>query len=265
MELHIEVIGLCMFVHPAEAEGTHVLMPHAHAAGVEQHFACCLFPGQSKKVPIEGHAIEFDVKGSGSLYLPDDPPVINAGRYANKTVDAAQWGTKPRGSVAARVTIPPAAVIHYAETAEYEVIVDGTSDDRKPLTHKVVWRITDITGPVTWNVQRLTYSNGHGPAPAPTPSSGTFPYTAGATVKVTVECQPRPIPTEPIPYNEEAHHFRAYLALFRPPVGKSVRLKMKSDTSALRQTPDLPEDPAALRDQPFSLAYNCMLGQAPAG
>jgi hypothetical protein len=264
MELHIKFTGLCLFVHPAGAARTHVLMPHAHdhGGGIEPHFVRCRFPG-GNPVRIEGYAIEFSANTSAAQGAPD-ARVVNVGTFADKRVDADQLGLKPRGSVAARLTIPPASGVDYGETAEWEVVVEQNTAAIEPFTHHLVWKITGITGDVTWTVQPLQYQDTHGPTPAPAPASGTIPHSPGDVYVVEVTNLPEPAPTDPIPIGDEAKHFQGYLAVFKPPV-KRVKLKMKKHPLHAG-SPELdPREQPVDDDAEAALAFNCMLGQSPAG
>ncbi|WP_420128589.1 hypothetical protein [Longimicrobium sp.] len=261
MELHIKFTGLCLFVHPAGSARTHVLMPHVHdhGGGIEPHFVWCTFPG-GNRVRIEGYAIEFSAATNATQGAPD-ATVVNVGTLAHKGVDAPQLGLTPRGSVAARVTLPPASDVDYGDTATWDVEVEQSTVDTRPFTHQLVWKIRNITSDVAWTVRPLQYQGPHAPVPAPAPPAGTIPHGSG-TVHVEVSCLPEPVPTTPIPIGQEATHFQAYLTLLKPPF-KRVKLKMKKHPLHAGTPTFDPHAQPADDDEMAALAYNCMLGQSP--
>lgn len=247
MDLTIKFTGLCMFVRDPGRKRTHVLMPATPDEPDHRHDLTLDFPGLGQKQPLKQWVL--DLSGAGGTGTGVDAPaeVLDAGTLADLAVDAVQWSSKPRDTVAARVTLPPFnGKPNVVDTVEWNVKIirdaDGTvlNETPQPLTHEVEWTVKDVDSSFfdAWKLDPLP-GNPSGPLPLPRPVGRD---------EIRLEVKHLPFRDPKTKKGDEAPHFQMYYPIFS---GKPLQ----------RPHPFLNQDPP--RQPPGGSPFNCILAQAP--
>lgn len=231
-ELHIEFVGLCLFVPVREPAAMHVLMPAAgHHHGdhdVPPHLGMLLFdeallrPGADgpshrvKREPME--RVTLALAGRAPNLTLSDEVVVDVGKVVKKPIDErVLWGSDPDGKLVARLRLGSGAWTGNARGAcwNYELV----SPARRELPNRLYWTMNMDAHELVLELEAL--ENGTGRTLPPL-------YPIGGEIHLKVyntplnEIPPDVVDIPPPPWGTRAHHFGAYYRLFNPPFASDV-------------------------------------------
>lgn len=211
MNLHVEFMGLCLFVPQSDA--VHVLMPRTgEMTGgyyVNPHHVTLQYTGTggvTRVVDMPGWCVDLSGARGTEKEAALSTALIESGRLSGKRVDSRQWSDRPRRTVVSRITLPPASDIDYRELVEWEVDLLTGIKEAAYLTHHLTWKITNAAVQnIVWERKRLDNAK-------PECEVLDTPMPIGNRIELKIAHVPA---KERMPSKwEEATHYQAYRNVF---------------------------------------------------
>jgi hypothetical protein len=255
MEIHINVIGLCVLVPSADGRRMHVLFPRTGFSTpggehVHPHDPVLIYAGIRPHVPdMRGFAVDLSgLRVAGGTVPPLDTLLDVAG-VVGGGLDPGELGGSPSQRVIGRVTLPlpDPGDVGEADPFVWRVTESTGAQVDRPLIHQISWIIRSPEE-IAWQRTRLRAPR------APSEDMGQPTPDTDDVIRVFVSHLPRVKHT--VCRGHKAEHAQAYYDLF----GRSGSSPVLNDDSP---DPLCPEGSARRRPLVAETAFNCMLGKAP--
>lgn len=256
MQVHVTVVGMCLFVRDPSARAVHVLLPRTGFSSgggtVPDHRPKVSYPGMASTLPgIHSYAV--DLRGlrssGGSLPASIWERMLDVEWEAgvNGKVNSNRWSGNPDRSVAARVTLPWPDTVQKGSLYWWKVPLRGGGVRREQLTHQLTWQFeADRFADFEWKRTLL------GPNPHDDPIGTPVPDTDGI---VRIFVTNLPVVDHPFCEGMFAEHAQAYYAVL-PATARNPQLDEPSPHKECRRV-----TPFFRPMEDSGTAFNCMLGK----